>query len=117
MRGLGWPLVGLALLAWGLVAGTGFALSTATLAVMRANPSLYLPRACTAPPCVLTGLGGMIWTWDDWADAVMQRGWGFRVEGICASACERQYERALRAGVRVEVEPGAVLIPHTPQKL
>lgn len=110
---LGWIIVGAALLAWSPVIAAGYV--TATLTQMRANPTLYLPTACRALPCVLTGLGGFIETWDNWADAVMARGWGFIVRGICASACEREYRRALAAGAPAQVAPGAVLIYHAPE--
>jgi hypothetical protein len=111
----GWIILGLTIAAWSPFIGVAYAWHTATLHEMQAQPKLYTPTACTASPCVLTGLGGFIETWDDWADAVMRRGWGFIVRGTCASACEREFERALRAGVSVDFVPGAVLIPHRPE--
>lgn len=110
-------IVGLAVASWAVVLLPVWAFRTATLAEMQANPRLYTPTNCTASPCVLTGLGGYLSVWDDWADAVMKRGWSFVVVGVCASACEREFERALRADVAVKSIPGAILIPHEPEPL
>lgn len=110
-------IIGLAVASWTIVLLPVWAFRTPTLAEMQANPRLYTPTNCTASPCVLTGLGGYLSVWDDWADAVMKRGWSFVVVGVCASACEREFERARMYQVEVSLTPGSVLIYHKPELL
>lgn len=74
----------------------------------------YWPPPCTQTACVLTGLGGIVSVWEDHIDK--HQGRQFIVRGVCASACEIAFQRAVRRYERVRVELGARLIKHRPSK-
>lgn len=74
----------------------------------------YWPPPCSAHVCALTGLGGIVAVWEDHVDR--HPGRLFVVRGVCASACEIAYRRAVARAERVVILPGARLIKHRPTR-
>lgn len=118
-----WTLIILTLASWALVIGAAWAVHIevshapqATDQWMQANRDQYFPtldNRCSDGACVLTGPGGYLVWWDLWLDMAVLLKSNFRVSGICASACEREYLRAVNEyHLTVPVEDGARLIEH-----
>jgi hypothetical protein len=94
----------------GLVAGCS---NTVTVRQMIGNDD-YWPQKCRGNTCVLTGYGGLVDVWQQYVDDNARRGRSFAVKGVCASACEMAYRRAVSRGARVTVASDARLIAHDP---
>ena len=122
-RGL--TILGLAAVSWAVVIGIGWAVSIevshapampAAQVYAQFNDASHFPtidNRCNNGLCDLTGLGGIINWWDRWLDTAVLLKSNFRVVGVCASACEREYVRATQEyHLNVSVEPGARLIQH-----
>jgi hypothetical protein len=76
------------------------------------SDSHYWPPGCGNGVCILRGNGGIVRMWIAYVDEHPTA--TFRVEGICASACDLAYIHAESLGRSVEVAPGAKLIYHAP---
>ena len=75
----------------------------------------YWPQPCHGKVCTLTGNGGIVGVWEEFVDDNVRAGRRFIVKGVCASACEIAYRRAVAKGARVTLAADADLIVHHPQ--
>lgn len=79
----------------------------------------YYPQSCEGRKvCTFSGLGGEVWVWEGYAQAMLMQGKTLLFRGKCQSACYLAYLEAVKIDPkRVKVAPGTVFYKHKPYTL